>query len=451
MVALVGVSRPDGYWFEDDPILYLRGYLASNPFQTFYDRQYLDQFLAHNEFDAPLYFWYWIDSHIAFRSLKVAYTTNALGWLAAILLFYTVLKRYLGSALGALAGATAWLVLPSSIVAAKYLSAGYYYRGMALCLIALLLAHTLAHKPKDPWRILALALISYAAMVSKEFFVTALPSFLFLYFFWHRRWRLMLLPVALVATYSAHRIALLGFSVRYAEALATPSEFSYFVSVIPHIFSANTRGYLLFAVIAIALIFALIKGRDLQLPRTGFVLLAAILIVSIGVLWPISKGIASHIDLPGTHYRSLIIVNAIIIATALWASLRTRSVLLITALIASYLYAVPKGSRWTVIHFGEIMAHNAAEGRFLFEQPDSLLYSTVEARWFIGGLSKLYSDKRQAAYLLPEEIKSPKAQTYLKQFSTIYRFKYHGIENDPVTWENIRTAAASPGPLVSVP
>src|SRR5262249_20160801 len=154
-----------------------------------------------NELIPMLFLSFAADDAVAPRSTVVAYAHQALVFLGLAIALYALARRYYGNEALAVGVTLIWMVLPSTIVTAEFLSTRGYMEGMLLALGAWVLAQMPGVVP-----LVGCLVLTAAAFLAKELYPTALSVALGLMFLAQKRWRALAALIAVCGGYAAYRI-----------------------------------------------------------------------------------------------------------------------------------------------------------------------------------------------------------------------------------------------------
>ncbi len=396
VVVFAFTKTGSGWWIEDDPDLYAFASGPKNPLDFFLQKKLLHAIGTGNEIFPVHFASFWIDSRIAFRSVSVCYKHSIFVFLATSLSLFFVLLGFGIRSILATVMVCIWIILPSTTITQVWLSTRSYMYGLLFSCLAILIAQKLA-KPKSssPWVVAGLtvlfALVTWLALVSKEFFPTTTSLLLFAYLGYFRRWLPMVILVLLGAGYLWCRIWALGFELHYAglSYLNLRDSIKYLV-LSPYLLTGNWFCVIPLSFVATTIV-AGIRSKTLNWQMHACLML--LVVSAFATLFPIWRPILDTMGTPGTWYRSHFTLNTIVIG---WIALTVQeskrvissSLCLITLGLASY-----SGSKHTMIVWDHIREANRIEGQFALNHPNETMLDTNPASWFLSGLRNLYPDR----------------------------------------------------------
>jgi hypothetical protein len=230
--------------------------------------------------------------------------------------------------------------------------------------------------------------VALTAMLCKEIYASALSSFLFLYSFYHKRYRLSGLIVVVAISYACYRTWALGLQLVATQPLLGISEYGEFLLRLPFSFSANIGAYIL--LLSWIIMFSR-YCRSNSIDTSVIIFFMIMLIVTIGSIYPVSYPLKITITNPGTWYRVAFLINTtcLLFGGYLVARfIRGKWLQIFTVLVA------------VVLTLGAVRTHNVwdhmlnrsyREAQFYLQNPEKLLYSQEPAYWFIPGVHKMYA------------------------------------------------------------
>jgi hypothetical protein len=370
----------------------------------------------------------------------VAYGHHLISLLIVSLLLYYALQLYTGNVTFSIITTLGWLILPSTQAISEFLSTRNYMEGLGFSLAAIVFLHPFAQSGQFRWRQFALTLFFLiCAMFSKEFFVTATFAFVFLAYF-HRKFKAGLAAcIAIAVMYSAYRIYFIGINFNYAIELLGFADYMKYLARLAFMFAAGTAGYGITIILLGAIIYSAVKKR---ISMESFILFIIILAVSLMTIYPTAGHLKIAYNHFGTWYRNPFIFNTILWVFGIYAvwqmfdKPKTRTI----ALAVIFISILP-GSWRMRQSFDRLKAHYAAEGKFLIDNSkDKLLYSTVPAWWYPGGLLSLFKGRETASFILDKEFNDGvrpiirPVDSDIKKIKTIWRYNGSRIAEEKFTF-----------------
>lgn len=373
------------WWFSDDTSQF--AYTADIPssLAVFTDPKVLRGF-GTGEALVPMQFLsYRIDVNLAGFSPHFAYAHQIASFLLTLVLLYLLLVRWLGgNKTAALAASLCWALLPATAVVVQFLATRHYLEGLLFTALAVYLAERLRGKG-------VVALCGLVAMLYKEVFVFVVPLLL-LGLAWRRKDRLLgALSVLLGLIYLLYRLWAYDLTARYAGMpLLSPWHYLKFLSKLPYTLSANYGGYLLVAFGLAACVLVLRRGWG---DRRVFLFFAALVVVSLAALFPVTNALYFFIRRPDSWYRILFVLHTIVVVFAAWAATRLPWRWAHVGLAAASLLIVAPGVVKTRNLWAEMTANAEREAMFYLGNPDKVLLSEQNDWWFVPGIDWMYKTK----------------------------------------------------------
>jgi|SRR5665213_1382094 len=398
------------WWFEDDPSLFAYAGAIGNPIAIFVDPNVLRHFTTGKALVPMQILSYWIDVHLAGYSPQFAYAHQVCSFLLTLLLLYLVLLRFLqGHRLVAFFVSMCWALLPATAVVLQFLSARHYLEGLLFSTLAIyILERGVTGASELSWNAQVAALLSaIAALLCKEIYVAVLPAVLMFYSWRYRDRRLGLATIATVCAYIAYRFWMVGPAFDYNMALLSPRQYLAFLSKLPYTFSANYGGYFVCGIVAL-LAFQLLRTRR-KSNATTLLYFAALFVLSLAAVVPVSRPLYGTIRFPGTWYRIVFIPHTLAIVCCGYLAVRCTSPLVRTVTGIVLLAILIPGVRKTDRVWAEMTASAEREGKFYLKNPDKVLLSDQEAWWFIPGIDLMYKVKKPH-YVLIKDVQSGQVQ-----------------------------------------
>jgi hypothetical protein len=287
--------------------------------------------------------------------------------------------------------ACAWLLLPSTLSTAEFLSTRCYIEGVIFSLVAYLCA-----RRNSAWWWPAAAL----ALLSKELFVASLLTLLGLVFLRAQRWRALACAFALAFLYLAYRAWAVGLHVTYSMPLPSLKELIAGLAWLPH---SVTYGFESYLVLSVGIILAVAVWRDQPSQRAPFFAAALLFFVSLATLAPITIALLGNVGAPAPWGRSYFVVHALMLVGLGWLARRQNA-------RAVWLLVLPLlvlGASRSVAAWDARKALNRIEGEFFLSHPGELLVSHNDAFWFFDGLARLspiHAEVVHATLTPPERI-----------------------------------------------
>jgi hypothetical protein len=419
------------WWFEDDPGQFAFVRRIANPISFFTDLRVIKGFGGGGAIVPFQAVSEWIDSSIAYRSVRFATWHNAVSLALILFLFFHILRRFAFTTGATVILVGLWLCLPATIAVNEFLSTRHYLEGFAAGLLAIIVAQSLAIGSwPENWKSIAVLSIATAhALLYKEVFAIATPVFLAFYLGAYGRRHAAAAILVVLGLFFAYRFWVFGANVSYGLPFLGPSDYLRFLGRMPYIMVGNFGGYLLIALICVAFM-ASYRHRPIPLFTIagGLFLLAA----ELAVIYPISFSINQDWLQRGTWDRGLFVLSTTLLLIGGYLVARMqftkRNVLVV---ILAFSVLIPGAVRATQ-SWHRVMIRYKREGKFYLEHPDRLLYSELPARWYFGGLIGLYDIPVRHHVLVAERNRISRKE--IERFSTIWRFADGKFVPDPILY-----------------
>jgi hypothetical protein len=425
------------WWYEDDPLQFSAASAISNPLDIFLDPQILRRWGTGASLVPMHVLSYWLDTHLFGISPTAARLHNLASTILACWLLYVALTCF-GVDRGVAAFAAGlWLWLPATIAVHDYLGTRHYIEGLGWSLAACYFLVRICHEPPGApaSRDTAFLLIlTVAAILSKEIYLTTLLAFIFLYSFWHRRYGLSAMAVALLAGYYWYRIVMLG-SGAYPHPDWSVREYARYLWVLPYTFSASPWGWAYYAALAGGAVWAF--TREPRSASAFLILMVVVFAAGLAATYPTAPAVLLTYETPGTWYRAVFILQTLALIGG--ASLLGRYAawpIRIAALCGLIVILAPGVDRTRKYWEGRF-ARSEVEGRFYLAHPEKLVYSEEDASWFLPGLERLYGIGR-THYVSKNELSGAHPRKMVQQFSTIWRQRESSWVRDEELYALIR-------------
>lgn len=398
--ATLHLGLLDHWWFEDDPAVWGVAQSVSNVFSFFYDPTTSHGAVGRNEVAPVLMASAWLDTYLAQPAVAaVAYSHSILLYALTSVAFFIVVKRLVSDSTLAFVVACTWILAPSVVSVAEFLTTRHYMYGMLFALASFELSERLSPDSKKykvfNWTCLGVCL--WLAIISKELYPPALLTFVFLRFVHRRMWGGCILSGALAVAYAVYRFWMTEPELSYRDIpLPTISEYARFLARLPYMLFANYMGYVWLMLATFVYYLALRKKPELRIP--SIIALLGI-ICALATLTPVAISVSNMWQNPGTWYRTPFAVNTLLIIFMgyTWSKLSRRWLALLLACLMAITSAA--GGYRTGQKWARMKEEQRAEGSFYLSNPGKLLFSSIAAVWFLPGLKILYP-KAQTANLV---------------------------------------------------
>ena len=419
------------WWFEDDPVLFAFVRTIANPLRFFFDRSAIQSFSASL---VPMQsVSMWIDSAIAYRSVRFAQIHHLFSLQVTLILLYIVLRDFGLRSRAAFALVLLWLCLPATVSVNEFLSARHYLEGFGWSLGAVLVAQKIGQRrwrETAPTIALLFVMLAIGALF-KELYVVTVPLFVFFYLYSCRRYMAAGIALLVIPLYGLYRVWAFGSRLPLFMPLVETRAYLKFLGRFPYIFAGNAGGYLI--IIALGLL-CLWRFRNINLRIAGCALL--LLCTALATIYPTTFAISRDWLIHGTWYRVMFFVNTIfLLGGGYWLEkTQTRSAR-VAALVLSGVILI-EGGYVTERHWHDEMVRYKREGRYYLQHNDRLIYSELAAYWYLGGMQTLYEivprhyiTSREAGPLSPEQAAS---------YQTVWRYRDGTFVEDRQLYEKLR-------------
>ncbi len=389
------LKTQNDWWFEDDPVIYLLSATkVANPLAFFYDKDLRISLGLTNEMIPMQHLSFWIDAQIAPFSVKIAYLHNIILFMLTAGALYVFARRLLKSASVAAILVAIWMCLPSTIATHEFLSARCYMEGLLYSVLAVLMTQNLINNPKSKnrgwWRALT-GLFCLLATLSKEFYPTSTLAFVFLLLLFNRAYRELAIPVAVGLFYAVFRLYMLKFDLTYGHTPLSVAEYLTFLGKIPFIFAGGFGGYAIFAaVVLIALI-----STTMRQNKWLYAFIVVNILIALLTIFPVSDALDLRWKTFGTWYRSPFVLNTVLLFSgAVIAAVSKHKKYAVPVYLILLLTIIPSGSEETRRAWNTMKKQNKANGEFIVDHPDKILFANEPAKWFLPGVAALYQAQK---------------------------------------------------------
>jgi len=403
------------WWFEDDPMQVDFVARLPNVWAVLYEPGVASGFGAGNALAPLLILSLALDLRLGGTDPSIFYLHNTIltaGVAGALfLVLYQQLPRmgvsYLATAL--------WLFCPATLVLLQYISARHYLQGALAFLLVVG-----ASRSRSPWAFVWLVVCAVLGLLTKELWAALILTYLFVEGVSSGRTRLTAVSLVLAGGYLCYRSYLLGLHLDYQSKFPTLFEFWQFIGVVPYGVTANRIGFLVVGGLVFMLGWLGGCGRLRAFWRENYIWVV-LLVISLGVLFPVSHSVLVTYIEPNPWYRVFVgfnMVAGILVARLCVASALPRlySLGLVGLLVVGLGYGALKTRAWWLERSGEL----ARAGRFILENPDKVLYSEDLAFWFLPGVERLYR-LDEGRFLNPYFERFARDRANLAQSTEIYR------------------------------
>lgn len=379
-----------GFWIDDDATLFAFVSRVDNSFSFFIDQKTIRS--SGFSFTPLQMFSYRIDFLLGGTNPFIAYIHNGLSFLAASLLFYSLLSRW-WSVVTALTATLFWMLLPSTIAVLEFIGARHYMEGLVCTFLAALLAFKNVESKEVGRRFLSgggALICLFLAMLCKEIYVTAAFAILVMIFFYYKRFWEIFSVFLLGGCYVLYRFLTIGLMNKYPVHEMAIGDYFHFLSKLPYIFIGNYLGYAVCLLFVVGFFFRdLSENRVKQ--RTFYIwfCLAFVLFVSLATIYPGTYYLSRSWLNKTTWYRLPFFVNLVflIIGVVLFSQTQKylRHVTVFVCAIGLMYGATTSRKQWD-----SYKDRYEKTGKFYIENPDKVVYSELPAYWYLGGIKSFY-------------------------------------------------------------
>ena len=413
----------DKFWFEDDPGVYATARTINNPFEIFYNHEIMRTFGTGAAAVPMQLLSYWFDIKFFGVSPFAANVHSVISLILTTVLLYVVFLRLTKDRVGSACVSLLWICLTSTIAVHYFISARHYLEGFGWSLLSCLLVLKLcsqSDKEKNNIRTVIICACVLAAMLSKEIYVTTLPSFVFCYAISKKRYMLGASQIIVVIAYICYRFWLIGGVGKYPGGLADGTTYLEYLKILPYTLTANNGGYIILGGAVIGSVWLLVT-RFHEVKR---VLLMTILlgVTALIPLYPTSSKVLKAFTVPGTWYRATFILDTLMLLLAGYLLLKFSSRLPQIICLYIFMIILIPGTRITRDYWNYRLYDAEKEAKFYLNNPDKLLLSEERASWYLPGIHELY-EVSSPHYIHWQSLKGDYAKKMIHQFPTIWRIE----------------------------
>lgn len=408
------------WWYEDDPLQFAAAAAISHPLDIFLDPQILRRWGTGASLVPMHVLSYWLDTHLIGISPTAARLHSLASTILACWLLYVVLTRFGVDRVVAAFAAGAWLCLPATIAVHYFLGTRHYIEGLGWSLAACYFLLRICKSPPAESTVaktLLLLFCAVAAMLSKEIYVTTVPTFLFLYALWHRRYVLSAAALALVLGYSWYRLAILGSGAAYPHPGFSTGNYLRYLRVLPYTFSVSAWGWVYYGGLAVGVVWATKREHSAW---KACLLILTLFAAGLVATYPTAPAVMLTYETPGTWYRAVFILQTLALIGGVFLLGRYGGRRIRVAALCILILILAPGVERTRKYWESRFGRSEAEGRFYVAHPEKLVYSEEDASWFLPGLERLYGIDR-SHYVSKNELSGTHARSMIRQFATIWR------------------------------
>jgi len=426
------------WWTDDDPLVFGTAGYVTSPLKFLYDRSVIHSFAAPNTLMPMSGITTWVDSHIAFRSVRLAQFHHCLSLSVVLtLLFANFVESGLSRLEAALLTAL-WLMFPSTVIVNGLLAARHHLEGLLWSLAAILTIQKLVHRKQSGVVALPLGLFLMAlAMLSKETYALFLPPLLFALLWLDRRKAAALSYAAIIPFYIVYRTWAVGLTARYHAPLVTPGEFVSLLLRLPYIAVGNWTGYFAAAVLIGFAGVALYRRR----PTLDLIIvISALIVCAVAPLYPIAYQLTNEWRAHDTWSRALLITDTALLWGGALLLARGRMRVIQRFILLLVVPGIVAGGLVTAGSWNQTARLYAREGKFYLHHPDRLLYSESPAFWFLEGVRHLY--KVPSRHHVAVHDPSLPLDQQLANFQTIWHWNGHRFIADDQLFDSLKHDAS---------
>lgn len=413
----------DKFWFEDDAFVYAYARDINNPFEIFLNPEIMRKFGTGASVVPMQLLSYWLDVKIFGLSTVAAYLHSTVTLVAASSLLYLFFKKLTGERLGSAFVSLIWITLPSTIAVHFFISTRHYMEGFVWSLVACLMAVMACsdeNRTRKPLLFALMCAFMLAAMLSKELYVTTLPTFIFLYALSKKRYAIAISQVLIVCVYICYRFWIIGGVGNYPVSRLDWPGYLKYLSVLPYTLAAHNGGYIIFAGLSLGLFWLIVMRRHNA--KYPLLMIAFLIVTALMASYPTASPVLGSFMIPGTWYRGTFIINLVIFLSIGYLVLCfTPKVVQFVLFGIMFLILVP-GIQQTRDYWNYRLTNAENEARFYIANPDKLMLSEERAYWYIQNIHRLYKVSNPH-YLNIQSLQGEHAKKMVYQFPTIWRIE----------------------------
>ena len=419
ILSLTYLKLTEKWWFEDDSFEISSSKEISNPIKYFIHKKTINntskslvpfKFLSN-----------WIDAKLAWQSATFCYWHNILSIVLAAIFLYFILNKFTGNKIASLFVALFWILLPSTIATLHFISARHYIEGMPFALLSIYFAYRVCEKEeKENFKMLfGIGFFAIVAMLYKEIYITSLPTFLFLYSIFKKKYKITATIVFIVFFYIAYRLWAIGIVSDYGGITPpTLKEYPKIFSSLPNTFTTNKNGYFVYLIVLFVMVFSIIKDKKNIKLVLFFIILLGTAILAIFI---VLKPIIYSAKFPGTWYRGVFMLNTIILFFSAFLTIKNFNKYLQTIILITVIALTISGTHKTKKIWDNMKLLEEKEGKFYIANPDKLLISRANASWSIPGICKMYNIK-EPHHIWAKNIKRNDHSKIFLKYNSVWLF-----------------------------
>lgn len=432
LVNLLFLQTVTDFWFDDDATLYAFVSGVGDPSAFFLSQKVLSA--SGFSFTPVQMLSYWFDLKFGGIDPQVAYIHSSISFLLTSVMLFRIM-RFSESIFFSLVITVFWMILPSTIVVQEFIGTRHYMEGflLMLCSVYFCIINTSVVTPSQRTIVTFFSLsFLFCAMLCKEIYVTAGPTFLFLIFLYKRRFWEAGSVIGVSALYALYRLWAIGLSSKYPTPGFDLENYLEFVVKLPYIFTGNYGGYFLLACVFLYGVYLVLKKRY---SLVAIVFFALLIVLSLATIYSGSSYLSADWQSRGTWYRLVFLLNSLILiggALIFRSSDHTCAKIVFLLLFISLVH----GAYITRNHWNTLKDRYAKMGLFYIEHDEKIVYSEVPAYWYLGGIKKLYGLKHP--YILSH---SPKNFKYdqSEDIHEVWRYKNGEMVGDKELWQKLKS------------
>lgn len=412
----------DKFWFEDDAFVYAYARDIKNPFEIFVNPDVMRKFGTGASAVPMQLLSYWLDVKIFGVSTVAAYLHSTITLVFAASLLYLFFKKLTSERFGSAFVTLIWISLPSTIAVHYFISTRHYMEGfvwsLAACLTTVIVCGD-KNRAKNQWLFVLMCIFVLAAMLSKELYVTTVPTFIFLYSLSKKRYDVAVSQFVIVVVYICYRFWIIGGVGNYPVSRLDWPNYLKYLAVLPYTLAAHNGGYIIIAGLAIGFLWLIVmRTREAASP---LIMVVCLIFAALIASYPTASPVLGSYMVPGTWYRGTFIINLVITLSIGYLVLRFFSRLQFVLFVIFLIILVP-GVRQTRDYWNYRLTNAENESRFYLANPDKLLLSQERAYWYIQNIHRLYK-VNLPHYLNMQSLKGDHAKTMVENFPTIWRIE----------------------------
>ena len=392
------------WWFEDDPLDILSS-INHNPIDFFINTEVIKNIGTGNPLVPFKHLSQYIDVQLAGLYPSFHYWHTIITTILAAFGLYSVLNLFSKNSIASFFIVILWILLPSTITIIHFIAARHYMEGMPFACLAIYCTYQFCNSDQNNSKLLLIIIISsLISMLYKEIYITSLPTFIFLYSIYKKKYKITIIITGIAIFYAIYRLFIIGLASQYGG--NTPlklEEYFYFFQILPNTFTTNPNGVSIYLISLLIIIYSLLKDRKNILQVAFFIIMLATAFIAIYI---IMRPIMQTANNPGTWTRGVFMLNTVLLFFTASIAIKIFNKYILSFIFIAIVMLTISGTHKSKIAWDELKLNAKKEGIFYLENPDKLLISTSAASWFIRGVHHLYNIEK-AHYIWEGYLKNP--------------------------------------------